>query len=223
LTLPFIDFHAHNRSHATDIVTVISHHEFVDNPNLFHTLGLHPWFEISEPEQAFNSIRNHYLVSSNCLGIGECGIDRIKGLPLHKQMDIFERLVHIANDINAPVVIHCVRAFDIVLHIHKCFAKTPWAVHGYTRNKMLCKQLVDAGIYVSVSPGLKMSHTLSETVKWLPLDFLFIESDTDNSLEIEQRYSMLAAAKSIEVDFLKHSIFNNFAIFFKEKWRFQTG
>ncbi len=163
------------------------------------------------------------MESPNCLGIGECGIDRIKGLPVNRQIDIFERLVHIANDINAPVVIHCVRAFDMVLHIHKSFAKTPWAVHGYTRNKILCKQLVDSGIYISVSPRFNMSHTLFETIKWLPLDFLFIESDTDKSLEIEQRYFMLAAAKDIEVDFLKHSIFNNFITFYREKWRFQTG
>jgi TatD DNase family protein len=223
LTLPFIDFHTHNQSQATGVISVLSHHAHVEKRDLFHTIGLHPWFEVTEPEKVFNRVRHHYLESPQCLGIGECGLDRIKGLPFNGQIDIFEKLVHIANEINAPVVIHCVRAFDIMLKIHKSSAKTPWAIHGFTRNKVLCKQLVDAGIYVSVSPGFKMSQTLIETIKWLPLDFLFIESDTDKSLKIDQRYSILASARGIEVDFLKHSIFNNFATFFKEKWRFQTG
>jgi TatD DNase family protein len=223
LTFPFIDFHTHIQSQNVDVISVLSHHENAVNPHLLHTLGLHPWFEIAEPTQVFNRIRHHYLVNPRCLGIGECGLDRIKGLTFSEQIDIFEKLVHIANEINAPVVIHCVRAFDAVLQIYKSIAKTPWAVHGYTRNKILCKQLVDAGIYISVAPGINMSHTLIDSIKWLPLEFLFIESDVDRSLEIDQRYSILASVRGIEVDFLKHSVFNNFTDFFKEKWRFQTG
>ncbi len=200
-----------------------SFHEFAENPSIFHTLGIHPWFEISEPMGVFDRIKKHYLENANCLGIGECGLDKMKGLPFNQQLAIFEQLIQLANDINAPLVIHCVRAFDDVLYLYKTHAKTPWAIHGYTRNKDLAKQLIDAGLYISVPLADSMPPTMVDTLSFIPIESIFIESDNDYSVALEKRYALLSTIKNIEIDVLKDAIYNNFTNFFKQKWKFQIG
>jgi TatD DNase family protein len=150
-------------------------------------------------------------------------LDKNKGMSMDRQMDVFEQLILLANEINAPMVIHCVRAFDTVLYLFKTKAKTPWAIHGFARNKVLAKQLMDAGMYISIAPSDKMSRNLHETLSYIPLESVFIESDSDCSLAIHERYAIFANLKGVELDVLKRLIFNNFTTFFKHKWKFQIG
>ena len=187
-------------------------------------MGFHPWWteELLNREQ-INTLQQKYVQDPFCLGIGECGLDKLKGIDLERQEEIFIQQIMVANLLGAPVIVHCVRAYDRVIRLKKSLAMTPWVIHGFVRNKVLAKQLLDADILMSLAPSSIMANSFEETLKYIPLNSLFLETDSDFRHNIMERYEIMATIRKIEIHHLKEQIFINFKIFFSEKWKYQTG
>ena len=67
---------------------------------------------------------------SKIVAIGETGIDLLKGGALHKQIDIFMQHVNISERLAKPLIIHCVKAHDIISEIRKRISpKMDWIIH----------------------------------------------------------------------------------------------
>jgi len=142
----FLDFHTHRARHIDreDVMEIISLHLGQEREKKYFTVGLHPWSAdkvvTAEQKDAFSIL----LSDPSCLAMGEVGLDKLKGLPIDEQMDILRSLLEIAQDMNKPVIIHCVRAFDQLIKIKKEFPSIrKWCVHGYGRHAILAKQLID--------------------------------------------------------------------------------
>lgn len=221
---PFIDIHNHNKFHSNEVIELVSVHPGQDKHYLHYSIGCHPWWT-DQPltDEAINMIRYHYLNERNCLALGEIGLDKFKGASLSVQKINFIQQIELANELNAPVVIHCVREFDSLLKIKREIGRTPWMVHGFVRNKILAFQLLDAGFFISIAPKKNMSETLLATIKSLPLDRIFLETDGDRSIDIYQRYHIFASARDISLDLLKESIFTNFNNFIDKEWVCHNG
>lgn len=221
---PYIDFHTHSEWNGDDTLEVVSIDCNKMKQAKYYTIGYHPWWISGKLSvEQILILQNTYMNDPRCLGIGECGLEILKGMPIGVQEDVFLQQIDIANALNAPMVIHCVRAFDRVLHMKKTYGKTPWVIHGFVRNKILAKQVLDTGCYLSVAPSQKMAPTFYETLAYLPSDRFFIETDSDFSLDIKKRYAILAKLRNCKTDQLKDTIFSNFAKFYSEKWKYHTG
>ena len=222
---PFIDFHNHSQWHQdNEVLEIVSIHGDQQKDAKFYTYGYHPWWTLGKLTQDELAImKSKYLSDNACLGLGEFGLDNLKGASIEQQESIFIQQLEVANETNAPVVIHCVRAFDRLLRIRKEYGKTDWVIHGFVRNKILAKQVLDAGIYISVAPHLENVQTFTETLRYLPLERLFLETDSDFSLKIQARYAIFAALRNLDVSVLKTIIFNNFAKFYQGKWKHHDG
>lgn len=91
-------------------------------------------------------------VVGTCTGGGrrECGLDRLRGADLEIQTALFRRQVELAEERGLPVTVHCVKAFDRLLHLCKLWRpKTQWTVHGFRGGPELAVQLLAAGIDLS--------------------------------------------------------------------------
>ena len=222
---PFIDFHNHSQWHEdNEVLEIVSIHGDQQKDAKFYSYGYHPWWTMENLTQfQLEVMRQKYLTDPACLGLGEFGLDNLKGISVENQEAIFIQQLEIANEVNAPVVIHCVRAFDRLLRIRKEYGKTDWVIHGFVRNKILAKQVLDAGIYISLAPHLENNTTFNETLKFLPLERIFLETDSDFSLQIQSRYAIFAALRNVDVSVLKTIIYNNFAKFYQGKWKHQDG
>ncbi len=223
--LKFIDFHTHSQIQSLgEVLEVVSIHPNKFKQANFYTIGYHPWWTMSILDDVqLDIIKQHYVRHQNCLGLGEFGLDKLKGSHLDIQEEIVIQQVLLANELNAPVVLHCVRAFDRLLHLAKIYQKTPWVVHGFVRNRTLAKQVVDAGIYLSVAPHQAMTATMIEMLGYLPLDRMFLETDSDFTQTIQQRYAIFATIKGLEMSELQVILLENFKIFFSEKWQYHIG
>jgi len=224
MVVPFIDFHTHRRRENTSIIEVVSLHHQQDRPYDYCTVGFHPWWT-KRPldDQEIKSLKDKYMDDAGCLAIGECGLDKLKGADLDTQEAILIQQVNLANALSSPVIIHCVRSFERILDIKKYHAKTPWVIHGFVRNKILAKQVLDAGILLSVAPNEAMSDNFIQTLKYLPTDSLFLETDSDDRWSIVKRYEIMAALCDYDMESLKIKIFNNFTEIFKHKWKYPNG
>jgi TatD DNase family protein len=214
-----IDFHTHSKRETDEILEVVSIHRHRKEPSNWYTVGFHPWWVdgiLSDLELDFlkEKLENDVF----CLALGECGLDKLKGVDLRMQEAIFTQQIELANALNAPVIVHCVRVYDSVLKLHRRLAKTPWAIHGYRRHSILAKSILNQGIYLSVAPSEKMADSFVETLKNLPLDKFFIETDSDTSMNIRQRYELFANIRAMKTSDLESQLFNNFKTFFE--WKF---
>jgi TatD DNase family protein len=221
----YIDFHTHKPlSDGQDsILEVISMHGQIKYENTFFTIGYHPWWSFDILNEVQVEVIKTALQNKYCLGIGECGLDKLKGADASIQEALFLQHIHLANELDVPLIIHCVRQYDQVLKLRKKYGNTPWVIHGYRRNNQLAKSLIDQGIKLSVAPFAQMNQSFAECLQFLPCDAFFIETDSDYSHTIKERYTMMAEIKKMNIFDLQNQMIENFTNFFKWKKTNFTG
>ncbi len=215
----YIDFHTHKPLYSDDkeVIEVISAHKSVKYENEFYTIGHHPWWTEKPLENDEITNLEQNLQNKFCLGIGECGLDKLKGASKEIQEEVFYQQIQIANQHNVPLIIHCVRQYDQILHFRKQYGKTPWIIHGFRRNQQLAKSLLDHNIQVSISPFQNMNTSFKEMLEYLPLNSFFIETDSEYSLNIKERYELMTNLKQVQMVDLQDNMLQNFKEFFKWK------
>lgn len=216
----YIDFHTHKPLYSTDpnVFEVISTHKNVKYENEYFTVGHHPWWTNEVLSEADLQNIETLLANKYCLGIGECGLDKLKGAPKETQEEVFYQHIMLANKNNVPLIVHCVRQYDQVLNFKIKYGKTPWVIHGFRRNQQLAKSLIDQGIMLSVSPLRQMNESFVEMLQFLPANCYFLETDSEYSLTIMERYQLITDLKKLDLEELKTQMKVNFEEFFG--WKF---
>lgn len=140
-------------------------------------------------------------------GIGECGWDRRSELPLPLQDHLFAIHLHVATQIEKPLVLHIVRAYDHLLQYRKQYLATahhpiPWIVHGFRGKQPLIQQLEQMGCILSLHP----QHVLHGGA--LPQHYL-LETDT-SSIPLPSIYQSLAPRAGIPRERLRTQVYTFF-------------
>lgn len=226
VSLPYIDFHTHRQVHAgeSDVLEIVSMHEKTKDDNAWQTIGYHPWWthSILEPFR-LQDISMAISTNKKCIALGECGLDGIKGGSVDVQEKNFELQLELAEKLKVPVIIHCVRRYDRLLQIRRHWKDQLWVVHGYRRNKQLTRQVLDAGIRVSVSPFPDPNESFAEMLRFLPDDAFFIETDSDRRVDIRGRYQLMAELRKIDTFALRKQMYQNCCELFTWNLRPETG
>ncbi len=214
---PYINIHTHHLSKDNGVFLFNNRFGFDKELYLekYFSIGIHPWdanLEISMLEL------EKIIQNTNCLAIGECGLDKVKGPDLEIQKKIFTVQLELAVKYQKPVVIHCVKAFDELMEICSPYhSKSSLIIHGFNKSLQLAKQLIDRGFYISLSHSIFKKEDVDFSV--LPLEKLFLETDTNESILIKEVYKKAAACFQIQEDDLKEKIYTNFTALFKTNGR----
>jgi TatD DNase family protein len=214
---PYINIHTHHLSKDHGVFLFNNRFGFDKEFYLekYFSIGIHPWdadLQVSLSE--FEKLIQH----PHCLAIGECGLDKVKGPDIEIQKKIFISQLDLAVKYQKPVIIHCVKAFDELIEICQSYhSKTPLIIHGFNKSIQLAKQLIDKGFYISLSHSIFKKEDIDFSV--LPLEKLFLETDTNESILIEEVYKKAAACFQIQEDDLKEKIYTNFTALFKTNGR----
>ncbi|MBQ8336878.1 MAG: TatD family hydrolase [Bacteroidaceae bacterium] len=156
--------------------------------------GIHPWNVSDDWEEKFKIVEA-IAQNDNCIAVGECGIDKLKGGCTEIQEEAFRAHAMLAEKIKKPLIIHCVKSIDAIIAMHKETApEQAWIIHGFRGKPQQAMQLIKAGLYVSFG-----EHFNAESVKAVPLERILIESD-ESRLPIEEIYSLAAEAKGITAE-----------------------
>jgi TatD DNase family protein len=134
-----------------------------------------------EGEEVFSVIEaaahNNELVA-----IGETGLDYYY---THSKKEIqhtfLRRYLRLAKECDLPVVIHCRDAFeDFFKILDEEYKGKPGVLHCFTGNIEEAKEVLDRGWYLSLSGIVtyKKSEELQKVAKFVPLNRLFIETDS---------------------------------------------
>lgn len=121
------------------------------------SVGIHPWHINDDWHDAIDRISD-LATHDEVWAIGECGLDKLRGPHMDVQIDVMRAHISLAENVGKPLVIHCVKAFDQLLQLHKETAEwckatkrepQPWVIHGFRGKPEQAKQLVAKGLYMS--------------------------------------------------------------------------
>lgn len=155
-----------------------------------YSMGVHPW-KAAEPDvdsrlalmeqnlnlYAYNSLQPPCTVGADVchpgcspviVAVGECGLDLRKGPDLQLQLPVFKRQLEMAEKYRLPVILHAVGANHILLNLKKHLRpQVPWIFHGFRGNPAQARQLLDAGIHLSLGRRFNPSTIALPTVRFL--------------------------------------------------------
>ncbi len=174
--------------------------------------GIHPW----DAEVLYPTLEALVaeLESVDCVAIGEIGLDKACNVPFGIQQEVFARQVEVASRRELPIVIHCVRAqADVVAELQKHPLQSV-VFHGFIGSEEQAKELLRKGYYLSFGFGALRSPKTMEALREVPLDRLFLESDTADR-SIEELYRRVAKEKNIDIERLKKIILDNYTKLFR--------
>lgn len=175
-------------------------------PKKLISIGLHPWYAKSEQLAVQMKYLKVLAKQPNVKLIGECGLDKLKGEPLANQILILKQQIELAEELNKPIIIHCVKAFGELIALKKELnIKVPMIIHGFNKNEELGEQLIDKGFLLSF--GSAVLDKNSGAAKLIEkTNYFFLETD-DSENSIEEIYHAVAEIKKCTITELKARIF----------------
>lgn len=184
-----VDSHTHNLTPSVPSIVNIDvadvHGETLTLPPIppgsMYSLGIHPW-NAGRPDTPRLLAQLQELIKANrplIAAVGECGLDTLKGPDLFtKQLPLFKAQIRIAAQHGLPLIIHCVKAWPLLIKTKQeaeaatgaCAqtthsaptatapcpthaAATPnipaWIIHGFRGKPQLASQLLAQGFTLS--------------------------------------------------------------------------
>lgn len=212
----YIDIHTHRDLPARTDMIPVRNIRMQDGQNLipgkgWFSIGLHPWD--SDHISLDLSSMDHFAGALNCFGIGECGIDRLRGADMAKQSSLFIKQAMIAETHYKPLIIHCVRAWQEMMSLKaELLPKVPWIIHGFRGNPELSEKLVEHGFYLSFGENIiHANNSAAISMKIVPIDRIFLETD-NGPHTIEEVYRTAAEIKNLSLVELQTRLQQNFEI-----------
>ncbi len=164
------------------------------------------------------------------VGIGETGLDYYyEYAPKEMQKTFLIRYFNLAKQWNLPLVIHCREAFsDLFAFADEHYKNCPAVLHCFTGTLEEAKEVIKRGWYISFSGivTFKKSEALRATLKEMPLERIFIETDApylapqskrgkvNEPSYILETASVVAEVKGISLTDVAHQTFLNASAFF---------
>lgn len=212
--MDFIDLHTHKTRQEAGSVSIqslsLTNDIFLAMPKKKSiSIGLHPWYATLDKLELQMKYLRVLARQSNVKLIGECGLDKLKGDTLKNQVIILKNQIELAQSLNKPLILHCVKAFDELVAIKERLKVTvPMIIHGFDKNEALGKQLLNKGFLLSFGRAILRENSNASKLL-IQLDRFFLETD-DSETSIEEIYKAAANLKKCSVDELKALIFTNF-------------
>ena len=170
-------------------------------------IGVHPW---RAADEALPS-KEKYATADL---IGEIGLDFVCDVERNKQEEVFRAQLSIAEELQKPVVLHCVRAFEPTMKILEEYDLRAVIFHGFIGSVQQAERATKKGYFLSFGASTARSPKTIEALRNTPLDKIFIESD-ESKKNIEEIYTEIAHLKGCSQDLLEQAILENYNKIFK--------
>jgi TatD DNase family protein len=214
-----IDIHRHSaHAGAADrVVRNLFHHQTQEMaPGYHYSLGLHPWHVSQESMDADIELIQTYASHNQIIAIGEAGLDKAIDTSLEIQRKAFERQIQIALEVDKPMIIHCVRAYNEIME-YKIKSKQckDWIIHWFNASLEVGENLIRNGFYLSF--GHMLFNERSKAFKafcHLPAEKIFLETD-DAEYTIIDIYARASLLRNIPIPEMEAQINRNFITLFK--------
>jgi len=203
LAIRYYDLHTHRPPTNPDVTAIVS--VDMSNPVLpeyaYCSVGMHPRYADMTKFSDLEAMARHPHV----VAIGETGLDKLVSTPLAQQEALFVAHIELAEKLQKPLIIHCVKAWQELIRIRKQYtSEKQWIIHGFRGNGQLARQLLQFGFHLSFGPHF---HPDALRSVW-ESHRLYAETD-DSNISITEVYKHITSQLSITNEALSHEILEN--------------
>jgi len=203
-------------------------------PNLVYpALGIHPWnvnvLKENELEEVVQFINDQ---KSAVKAIGEIGLDYKYETTWEKQMMVFEKMLHLAETLNVPVIIHSRGTTDKIVDMLPSYHLKRVLLHWFSHPMSALHKAIDNGYFITEGPPVTYSNGIREIVEKVPLSNFLTETDgpvkywkapyngqLTRPSYISHVVEAVAEIKKMQVLEVAEQVSKNFEVFFNIKLR----
>jgi TatD DNase family protein len=220
-------------TNSMDLKTCRSDLELAEKyPGLVYpALGIHPWnvnvLKENELEETLDLIQKQ---KNNVKAIGEIGLDQKYETVWEKQMMVFDRMLHLAESLDLPVIIHSRGTTDKIVDMLPSYNLKRVLLHWFSYPMSTLSKAMDAGYFITEGPPVTYSNGIRQIIEQVQLANLLTETDgpvkyykspykgqlTKPSF-IRNVVEAVAEIKKMQVDIVAEQIAKNFEVFFNIK------
>jgi TatD DNase family protein len=150
--------------------------------NLYATVGMHPHDAKDVGEEELKELRK-LSTHPKVIAIGETGLDYFYNhSPREVQLRVFAQFIHLAGETDLPLVVHerdaAQEAAELLRKEGK--GKVSGVIHCFTGDYDAARTYLDLGFYLSFTGIItfKNAEALREVVRQVPLERMFVETDS---------------------------------------------
>lgn len=145
---------------------------------IYAAVGVHAHEAEEATESDLDEIRKFYS-KNKVVAVGEVGLDyHYDFSPRERQIEIFERQLKLATDLDLPVIVHDREAHEDTMNLLKKY-RPKGVVHCFSGSAEMAKEIVKLGMYIGIGGAVTFKNAKKpvEVVEYLPLDRLLLETD----------------------------------------------
>ena len=198
---------------------------------IYPALGIHPWnvnyLAENELEQTVHYIESQ---SGNVKAIGEIGLDYKYETIWEQQLMVFDKMLHLAESLDLPVIIHSRGTTDKVVEMLPSYRLNKVLLHWFSHPIEALAKALDNGYYITEGPPATYSTGIREVIDKTPLDRIMTETDgpvtyykkpycgqLTKPSHIHHVVAAVAEIKKLSVEEAAEQIAQNFEVFFDIK------
>lgn len=173
------DVHTHQVVSSDAVYNLASPDTVAPRHDVPVSVGLHPWnTSRADADDVVDAVECRAAADPQVVAIGETGLDKHRGAPLERQLELLMRHIDIAGRLQLPLILHVVGAWSEIIALkRRDTSGVPWIIHGFRGKPQLARQLADAGFYISIG-----SRYNADAVSVIPSDRLLVETDDSSTL-----------------------------------------
>lgn len=207
--MKYYNIHTHQISPVTPnqlSIVDVEPHDFAQAKSTYtnhcFSCGIHPWYS-QDNESSFQYL-TEIAPDPQIVAIGETGLDKIKGPSFEVQISLFKRHIELSEQLQKPLIIHAVKAWEELYHIRKEYSPSQaWIIHGFRGNPQITQQMVKAGYLFSIGKRFN-----ADSLHYIPEDAIFLETD-EEAIDIKQVYEEVAHSMGLDIKTLVSRVGEN--------------
>ncbi len=148
-------------------------------PGLYPAFGLHPVFLAQHRDDDVAALEA-WLEDHQPVAVGEIGLDyHVEGLDRERQQRLFEAQLEVARSAGLPVILHVLKAHDVVIETLRRIRVGSGIVHAFNGSLQQAQQYRELGFVLGFGGMLtyERSRKLRTLARELPLDSIVLETD----------------------------------------------
>ena len=174
---------------------------------VYGAFGVHPWF-VESLKDGFDIRLENLLKTDSDYMVGEIGLDKHKP-NMEKQVEVFVAQLDVAVKLKRTVFLHCVGAWDKILHILKQYKQNELpmlVVHNFDENDTILKRLLKyENVFFSISKNVV--YDINYRIEQIPINRILIETDAKKDVLLKDVLIRIITIKND--DGVPEIIYNN--------------
>jgi len=147
---------------------------------VYPALGIHPWnvnvLKENELEEVLKLISEQSQKKS-IIAIGEIGLDYKYEKIWNKQLMVFDKMLHLAEELALPVIIHSRGTTAQIVEMLPSYNLKRVLLHWFSHPMSALSKAINHGYFITEGPPVAYSNGIREIVKKAPLTNFLTETD----------------------------------------------